>query len=389
MEVYMCGFNTHQQLFDQDRHHNDDVAGFEMVYRSPGIDVRCALWSSTVIDIDGILVHRGFRPSGSGPVVIEGPRPRNIKTIFGDTSGVLGALSRNGSVYLFMDNLYGSKDPGFQKHHFSEDSFIVRQNLSIEHLAIADNGEVCICTNMASHQRTSSGFSSPLSAGIPRVQSSLSTAKLEIHRFASFEEFLSSEPPTSTCSLFSPLVSLLASATCFTALTVTQEVLTFGSALHPQIHGRSPTPSSLAEKPCLVPFLGGIPIRKIAVGGWIGAAVSEDNDLYIWGGQAGEAKKVNALPRPSDGAEVALVDINGGADVVDVGVGSGHILALTGDGKVWATGEGEYGQLGTGTKAFEEDWVRVRGEWEGKGRVVEVDCGVWCSWVLVDTRQIG
>ena len=165
--------------------------------------------------------------------------------------------------------------------------------------------------------------------------------------------------------------------------------MTFGSALHPQILGRSPTPSSLAEKPCLVPFLGGIPIRKIAVGGWIGAAVSEDNDLYIWGGQAGEAKKVNALPRPSDGAEVALVDINGGADVVDVGVGSGHILALTRDGKVWVTGEGEYGQLGTGTKAFEEDWVRVRGEWEGKGRVVEVDCGVWCSWVLVDTRQIG
>lgn len=147
MELYMCGFNTHHQLFDQDRHHNDDVAGFEMAYRSPGIDVRCTLWSSTVIDIDGILVHRGFRPSGLGPVVIEGPRPRNIKTIFGDTSGVLGALSRNGSVYLFMDNLYGSKDPGFQKHHFSEDSFIVRQNLSIEHLAIADNGEVCICTS--------------------------------------------------------------------------------------------------------------------------------------------------------------------------------------------------------------------------------------------------
>ena len=117
--------------------------------------------------------------------------------------------------------------------------------------------------------------------------------------------------------------------------------------------------------------------------------MSEDSDLYIWGGQAGEAKKMNALPRPSDGAEVVLVDIDGGVDVVDVGVGSGHILALTRDGKVWVTGEGEYGQLGTGTKAFEEDWLQVRGEWEGNGRVVEVDCGVWYSWVLVDTRIDG
>ena len=241
---------------------------------------------------------------------------------------------------------------------------------------------------MAAHQRTSSGFSSPLSAEIPRVQLSLPTAKLEVHTFASIDEFLSSEPPTATYSLFSSLVSLIGSATCFTALTVTQEVLTFGSALHSQTLGRSPSPSNPADKPCQIPFLGGIPIRKIAVGGWIGAAVSEDNDLYIWGGQAGEVKKISALPRPSDEEDVRLVDINGGVDVVDVGVGNGHIIALTGDGEVWTTGEGDYGQVGTGMKAFEEDWVRASGMWEGKGSVVEVGCGVWCSWVLIDTRVV-
>lgn len=114
--------------------------------------------------------------------------------------------------------------------------------------------------------------------------------------------------------------------------------------------------------------------------------MSEDNDLYVWGGQASEAQRISILPKASDGEEVKLVDIEGGVDVVDVGVGSGHIMALTGDGNVWAIGDGENGQLGTGSKAFEENWVQVKGQWEGKGRTVEVGCGVWCSWVIIDTR---
>ena len=71
---------------------------------------------------------------------------------------------------------------------------------------------------------------------------------------------------------------------------------------------------------------------------------------------------------------------------MDVGVGSGHVITLTAEGEVWVTGEGQYGQLSTGKKTFEEDWVRVRGEWEGKGKVVGLGCGVWCSWILVETR---
>lgn len=84
---------------------------------------------------------------------------------------------------------------------------------------------------------------------------------------------------------------------------------------------------------------------------------------------------------------VRLVDINGGADILDVGVGSGHVIALTAEGEVWAAGNGECGQLGTGERRFEEDWVRVRGEWEEKGRVVALGCGVWCTWLVVDTRS--
>ena len=144
--------------------------------------------------------------------------------------------------------------------------------------------------------------------------------------------------------------------------------------------------SDPAESPGAIPSLGGVPIEKVAVGGWIGAAVSQDRDLYVWGGRAGEEKKIKALPDLLDDEPVRLVDINGGVDISDVGVGSGHIVALTTEGEVWAAGDGECGQLGTGGRRFEEDWVRIRGDWEDRGKVVGVGCGFWCSWVVVDTR---
>lgn len=212
------------------------------------------------------------------------------------------------------------------------------------------------------------------------------TAKIEIQLFSSFQSLLSCEPAAATHFIQTPLISLLASATSFTALTATREVLTLGSALHPQSLGRDPTASNPADCPCAIPTLGGIPIAKIAVGGWIGAAVSEDRDLYIWGGRVGEQRRMHALPKLSDDETVRLVDIDGGVDVVDVDVGSGHVIALTAEGEVWAAGDGEYGQLGNGETRYEDDWVRIRGQWEGKGKVVGLGCGVWSSWVVVDTR---
>ena len=233
----------------------------------------------------------------------------------------------------------------------------------------------------------SSGNTPILLDNAPRFLFSPPTAKIQIQLFSSFESLLACEPATSIHFIHTPLISLLASATTFTALTATREVLTFGSALHPQSLGRDPTVAHTADSPCAIPFLGGILASKIAVGGWIGAAVSDDRDLYIWGGRAGEERRMHALPKSSDDEVVRLVDIDGGVDIVDVGVGSGHVMALTAAGEVWASGDGQYGQLGIGEKKFEENWIKVRGEWEGTGKVVGLGCGVWSSWVVVDTRK--
>lgn len=129
--------------------------------------------------------------------------------------------------------------------------------------------------------------------------------------------------------------------------------------------------------------LGGIAVRQIATGGWITAAVSWENDLYVWGGRSGEDERIAALPRGKE--EVSLVDIGGGMDVVDAAVGEKHILVVTGDGSLWAVGDGKWGQLGSGRRDFEKEWVPVKGI--GTGRVINVACGFWNSFVIV--RKLG
>lgn len=161
----MCGFNAHHQLDHDQADHDDEITQFKKVSKSPHLNVRCALWSSTVIQSDGSLLHQGYRPSGTHPTLIDGPPPRNIKSVFGDTGGVLGALATDRTLYIYHDGSTGSGGPEFKKHRFPEDSFIVRQSLAIEHLAIAENGVVCICTSASSPM-----FSAPYPLTIPARQ---------------------------------------------------------------------------------------------------------------------------------------------------------------------------------------------------------------------------
>lgn len=109
------------------------------------------------------------------------------------------------------------------------------------------------------------------------------------------------------------------------------------------------------------------------------AAVSCENDLYLWGGGPGEDERIVALPVERE--EVSLVDIEGGVDVMDAAIGEGHVLAVTRDGRLWGTGDGKWGQLGTGRRAFEKEWVHITGF--GGDRIAGVACGFWNSFVVV------
>lgn len=131
------------------------------------------------------------------------------------------------------------------------------------------------------------------------------------------------------------------------------------------------------------------------------AALSEDQELYVWGGRAEERKRMGGVLRgrkgEGEGEEVVLVEVEGvgrgglggagdggdggeGGDdeeedgILDVGVGESHILILTTKGKIFAVGEGKWGQLGTGKRNFENEWVEVQlpvtdggTRWDGDG----------------------
>ena len=112
----------------------------------------------------------------------------------------------------------------------------------------------------------------------------------------------------------------------------------------------------------------------------------------MWGGEpgAGGEEKITCLPNRDDEEEekVKLVDIEG-LDVLDVGVGDGHMIALTGDGEVWVCGRGTEGQLGLGgERSFEAEWKKVEVAGRRK-KVVSVEAAGLGSWVLVKEAEAG
>ena len=195
----------------------------------------------------------------------------------------------------------------------------------------------------------------------------------------------SAESDSMIATTILPVIDSLGStATSFVALASDGNVLSWGSALHPNLLGRHPTTEASAESPHPLPFLQGTPIRKIAAGGWICTALSQDNDLYIWGGQPSDmSARIDALPDWQDGEDVKLVDIDGGVDILDAAVGDGHVVVLTERRDVWVTGQGHEGQLGLKkiNIDFEQSWKRSCEL--SNHHVLSVEAGGWNSFVIV------
>ena len=214
-------------------------------------------------------------------------------------------------------------------------------------------------------------------------------APTTVRLYSCFEDVLSEAPPLGTHRLKHDIVQLCGGATAFVMLAAGGDVLTFGSGLHSAVLGRPCDVSTPARQPSIIPFLGGIRIKKIACGGWIGAALSYDRDLYVWGGRPGEARMIESLADPSEEGPVQLVDIDDDEDILDVGVGAGHLIALTAKGEVWTVGDSEYGQLGRKGKSFCRSWSKASFVEEKQKKVVQVGCGPWNSWILRSTSQPG
>lgn len=212
-----------------------------------------------------------------------------------------------------------------------------------------------------------------------------------LHMFPALANLISAVPSNvwATTVTLPAIKCLVSTAVSFAALTNDGTVLSWGSALHPHLLARHPTKDAPAETPHPVSFLQGLHIRKIAAGGWIYAAISQSDDLYMWGGQPGNDtdESISCLPNWSEGEGAKLVDVDGGIDVLDVAVGDGHVVALTEKGEVWVTGRGYEGQLGMGSEylGFKQGWTRTGG-W-GDRQVLGVGAGSLNSFVMVRKEQ--
>ncbi|KAH7400003.1 regulator of chromosome condensation 1/beta-lactamase-inhibitor protein II [Cadophora sp. MPI-SDFR-AT-0126] len=177
------------------------------------------------------------------------------------------------------------------------------------------------------------------------------------------------------------LQQIAANQTTFTALsTEGGRVYTWGDGRYPNCLGREVTSECPAHIPNIVEDLTELPgggIRKISSGGYVTAALTDDNDLYVWGGRAGQKAILEGL----EGSPMP-VDLEG-EDIWDVSVGTNHILAITMDRKLFVVGEGGNGQLGSLVKGL-EDWREVKLPLKEGQNIVSVHAGYKNSFVLVE-----
>jgi alpha-tubulin suppressor-like RCC1 family protein len=122
------------------------------------------------------------------------------------------------------------------------------------------------------------------------------------------------------------------------------------------------------------------PIRKISSGGYVTAALTAGNDLYIWGGRPGQQKILSELSgRP------VPVDLDG-EDVQDIAIGFEHMLAITVTNRLFVIGSGSNGQLGLGVKQLKA-WEEVTLPLKENQQIVKVYAGYKSSFLIIEEKS--
>ncbi|KAK4547913.1 hypothetical protein LTR36_010632 [Oleoguttula mirabilis] len=351
MKLLVAGFNAHAQL---DAQREGDVRAFGPVRGGPDdehdVDVLFAGWSTTVLHSPtaGIwsLGHQKLGLAEGATMEKEAikasPRPT---CAFGDHNGLIGLLSEDGRLHWAT------------QHSASRDNLLVSVTTDaspgVSHIAPAGNERVAVTFKQAPNGRL---------CHVVEFE--------DMEKFQTWYEDPSGEDnhPERHHMLPGRPKQLLANTATFALLMEGGEVYSWGDARHQSL-GRSTTAGGdgvvSAEEPGVVEALGGLRIAKVASGGWMSAALSEDGALYLWGASMPGAERSIRCLREAGAGEVVLVDIPGGEegeplDVVDVAVGDAHVAAVTADHRLFLVGDNTNGQLGVDSEQqFYEDWTEV------------------------------
>lgn len=203
-----------------------------------------------------------------------------------------------------------------------------------------------------------------------------------IHQYASMSDLVSGHKKA-IYSGFPELAALVAYDAGFAALSATGRVWTWGDERYGACLGREITDACPAAKPREVADLKDLPtgpVTKLAAGGYLLAAITSGKDLYAWGGHPGRKavlKEVSVQPSP------VLIDEH---DIIDVGIGDSHLIALTSDGQVFVIGDNGNGQLGLSVESA-PSWTKVNLELGEEQHVTGVAAGPKNSFIIVGNQK--
>ncbi|KAJ4405536.1 hypothetical protein N0V85_004663 [Neurospora sp. IMI 360204] len=211
---------------------------------------------------------------------------------------------------------------------------------------------------------------------------------------------------------FPDIVQLLAHSTGFAALSSTGEVYTWGDERFVGCLGRDVTDECPAHYPSPVPLLSQLPtgpVRHLSIGptSSLLACLTAGNDLYVWGDPRRLPPSLQTLffdqRQADDGwhdyndgpVPVVITDTDGNEvdGIVDVAVGTEHMIALTDQGEVYVIGQNWCGQLGLGEEIeYVMKWEKVPlslddGVSETEKEIKAVAAGPWASFLIVGEEE--
>ncbi|KAK5119383.1 hypothetical protein LTR85_007739 [Meristemomyces frigidus] len=370
LKLFAAGLNAHDQLDSS----NDgrDVRAFTSIIipdggqASEGVrDVLFAGWSTTVlISRTGKLRSLGHQTVGDSEKQRLDSHSRPVSA-FGDHNGLLGFLDLDGGLACC-----GTTEAAAEGGAAAFTTLTTEASPSLSHIALAGNERITVTFKQAPNGRLCHVVAFSDIDGFMAWYSDHSAKG----NYPERHHMLPGRPK-----------QLLANAATFLLLLEGGEVYSWGDPRHQSLgrttHGGDATP---AEEPGVVEALGGLRISKIASGGWMSAALSEDGALYLWGGSPPGAEKFLSRLREAGAGEVTLVELPGDGneppDVIDVAVGDAHVVAVTADHRLFVVGDNKNGQLGLDSaQAFFEDWTEV----EALQDVQRVVCGPKASFAFV------
>ncbi|KAI5799984.1 regulator of chromosome condensation 1/beta-lactamase-inhibitor protein II [Geopyxis carbonaria] len=340
IEWFACGFNAHRQIplvESQETGENKDIIIPQRILSAHSLEMLYTGWSDTVFRKDGKVYWHGVGSHTQNDALLD---LQDVYKVYGDQRGPLCVISKSSGFHWCT-----------KQHHATSNEIKIT---SFDHMAVAGNGQVCIVRDQT-----------------------------QIISYKDVGAFAKSAPEQTWNIQTKSIVQLVSNESSFTALTIEGIVYTWGDPRYSI--GREPSNDEYFQAPYIVTALEGLSLSKISSGGWISAALSSEEDLYVWGNATPGCQVIDFIP--NDTGDVSLVDLGDDVSIIDVAVGSGHVCLLSRNGDVYTAGISRNGQTGIGNtgETFQKSWKKIERCWKGTAKTIHSGPFSWSTFIMVES----